>query len=704
MGKEFSKIRAQTNTTIRPTTTKCLVGALLCFTFLEGSLTAQNGTDTKTRIATKTSSTSASNSIGPHLSQLLQNHARIALGRHLRADEFQVFVKVTPAIRSGDRIPYLPETLPPLPSVETPPENLASWITRVDVEVMISARHKKQGNATIEAILTKSLALDKGRGDTIVFSSIGLNIDPPLSEIQRELVKAEADIRDLKGRLESVTLEREETKRDLTRTKTELEQVLRTKNDGDKSFEDPSEIQLSKGKGSLFESNLRVILIAIVTLVVIFVAFWALRTAAQILGAALQTIGSSIPLLGEKISEALLGQAPRQPFLAEGSSLNANRIESPEVESTWNNAHIPTDSITKRVIELHHELTAVIDAHNEGSVLEHLSWLLDSEASVGKAVATMELLGKDKANNLFNKLSIDHQQKVFKFLRTGIHERPKDLMMLDAGETLKTRLFAAQLPSRAKFDPLVRDKLVQIDAQGLLQVARSLEGENLLARLFAYIGPDRLASLLSTMYKIDQKKFLKAADAVAKIPAVETNVTLDRELIAAFESQMSRALGDLQGPYLPYYRTLLECVDEDVATPLVGRLSAADKRVASYLRDTVVTFETFFKLHLDLQEAIISNMNNRDLAALLYPLSDVLKTQVYQSVETRRQELINDEIQRVASKGERQALIAHKGAKDQVLARIQQLKGNRPLTDLLVREETKEPTTDINQLKSPKAA
>ena len=118
----------------------------------------------------------------------------------------------------------------------------------------------------------------------------------------------------------------------------------------------------------------------------------------------------------------------------------------------------PMEAVARRVLELHEELAPALDEATQGLVLEHLAFLLEDEATVDLAVATMELLGKDKANELYRNLAPDHQQKVYTFLKSGSHSRPKGEVMMSVGEALKTKIFGASLAGQARLDQMVRQK------------------------------------------------------------------------------------------------------------------------------------------------------------------------------------------------------------------------------------------------------
>jgi hypothetical protein len=641
-------------------------------------------------------------SLGSALSHILRSQARAALERHLRPEEFQIFVKATAADAPADPVPYLPATLAPVvPGPDTPPEDLAPLLQHVEVEVLIADRYDQTARAKLEAIIRKTLALSDARGDKVTFSPLGLKFDPPESAVQLDLARSEAEARDLKTRLDTLNRERDDAKRDLSATKVELDRVSREKAAREKpagkdGHEGPSQSSTSSSpvdRGFLRE-NAAPLLGALLILAALLAASLGMRGAARTIGAAVQTIGAGLPVLGEKLGESMVQKAtPLIPSPESGARPPDAKPagDRPAVAG----ATLPMESVARRVIELHEELLASVDDTTEGLVLEHLSNLLEGDATAGLAVATMELLGKDKANALYDRLAPDHQQMVYAFLRSGVHSRPKGEVMLEAGESLKTKLFGAAFSPRAQLDDAIRQKLLLLKPEDIATAARSLEGDYL-ARLFAYLEPARLGGVLTALRAKDASKFIKAGLLVAKIPEVQSDRDLDQEVAIAIEEQLVRSNSDIQGPYLSYYKSLVQSVDDDVAESLSEQLAAASPRIEHYIREAVVTFGTFFKLHADYQEEIVLGFNTRDLAAVVAALKDDLKNAIYTHLDDRRKELVNEEVERLIAKGTRPVAMAHRTAKRQVVTRILQLKGSGPLSEMLVK-----PTAGLPEAQRP---
>ena len=93
----------------------------------------------------------------------------------------------------AEPIPYVPETIVPIPGADAQPEDLAPLLQKVEVEVLIADTFDQASKAKLEEILRKTLALDAARGDKVTFTSLGLKVEPRESDVQRNLARSEAD-------------------------------------------------------------------------------------------------------------------------------------------------------------------------------------------------------------------------------------------------------------------------------------------------------------------------------------------------------------------------------------------------------------------------------------------------------------------------------------------------------------------------------
>ena len=650
--------------------------------------------------------TSVRPSLAPPISRALERQVRLLIERHVAPVDFQVAVTATAAPATEQQsLPYLPETLIALPIDIMPIDEVMALATKVDIEVFVAQRVNGPTQQKIAALLTKKLGLNSKRGDQVTFTQLGIELPSPESDLARSLAKSEADARAAAKQAEGLGRERDDAKRDLSLAKTELDLVSRdakqkiaaaekaseksSERNGNKKDDKASDkaaaappakpTDLPRVKG-FFEENLPLIIAGGLILLALLAASLVVRGSATVIGNAFQGIGDSLPLLAEKLGDAIANKsvdAPQAQKLLEGGE--RPKDAAPTTPAYGN---MPVEALHARILTLHDELLEGLNPATEAIILRHVSRLLDTDG-VALAVVSLELLGRDKANELFNKLGREHQILLWDFLQSGRYDRPKVEIMLEAGEELKTKMLGELFGSvRGLISEKVAERLIKLDVDDLAQVTAALQPA-LLPRLFLYFEPSRLAAIISALRLLPNNKVEDAMAALSKVPEVERAVDLDDAIVVALDAQISLLKDDSQRAYLGWFKSISEALDDELAETMAAQLAKANPRLERYVRDNMITFSTFFILRAEVQEDLLGNLSNRDLGALLYGLSDGLKAQVTDLLAERRRAMIGEEIERLTARGDRPAKEAHRQIRLQVTAKVRALKGSGSLDEYL---------------------
>jgi hypothetical protein len=173
---------------------------------------------------------------------------------------------------------------------------------------------------------------------------------------------------------------------------------------------------------------------------------------------------------------------------------------------------------------------------------------------------------------------------------------------------------------------------------------------------------------------------------IVKMPDSIESVHLDTELLRVLDERLLRAKDDTQRTFFSYYKSLIQSVSDRAAEHLSETLTASNANVGHFIRENVITFATFFKLHGDIKEEILDAMVTKDVAALLAGLRDDLKLSLLEHLDVKQRELVREEAERITAKGVRHSQTVHKQAKELVLARLLTLKGDGPLAELLAQD------------------
>lgn len=627
---------------------------------------------------------------GPAVAGIFEREARRVIERHIPAEEFQVIVSVKTKKESGEAVPYMPTGGARILADKTSLDDVLPFVQKIDLEVLLTARFKSSTKKQLQDLLEKKLYLDRQRGDSVTFRNLTIEIDRPVPDLQRALVKVEQDGRELSTKLDLVTRERDDAKRDLALAKAEADRLTRMTLNQPKG-------RAVEGWKSFVADNVPLLGVVAFLIAGMLAQILNVRTGARALGTAIRALGDHYRSVGDRMIEAEANRGS-DAVLRAAIPVGESRPQ-PALGSAHPSANVPLAALHEHIVTLRQEILAVMNDAAESLIVQYLGQLLMRPASLPLAVVTMELLGQEKANTLFHRLGPDQQTLVWDFLKTGHYGQPKAQFMLEAGEELKTKLMASAIGGVQR--RVLNDKVAAIVASlkiaDLVQLTESLS-EEVLPRFFLYLEPVQLGAILTELRMASAERLASMTSIIPQIAAMERRTALDEPLLHALNAQMSKVRAESQRGYLGYYRALVESVDEELGEQLVADLGRADPEIDRFMRDQVVTFRTFLMLQDDLMEEILNSMINKDLGALLVGLDQATRAKLTGLMGGRRGDLLKDEIARLEGRGGRHLLAAHRLAKRWVVHRMLEIKGTEPLTALLKETpESLEPSERTDQ-------
>lgn len=564
--------------------------------------------------------------------RMAEQDARYIIEWLIPADSFEVVVKTQIKQINRPNNLFVPDTMTTvIPSI------MGSWIPYADsvsIEVRIDKRFGRSTRSEILDLLSSKLDIPQ---NSISFRTLNIERKPERSDLELQVQKAEADTRDAKNQASQILREREDAKRDLSIVKSDLDKAGReaaalkaqveaaekaksaSSEQKDAATNAPDSSILGLSKDQVFFVILG--FVGLLFFAVIYMAM-SVRSTGRSLSEALMSIGSSIPVLGDKLIEASAG---RGDALAEGDGgskkLNEAPSDLPALNAGSSLAGMPLESIHARLVSLHSELTQSINSSNDYVIVRHLTSLLKNSELVGKAVVSMEILGKDIANKLYQRLGSDDQEKISNFLEHGIHKRSKWEVMLEAGEELKTRILSSGMTGlRGKVNEKVAERIMKFKTEDLLMLAGKLEF-SAIPRLFLYLEANQLAEFLTRSKIKDAEQFKRYATSVPRVAAAMGQPGLDQEIAKALDSFSATMKDDAQRPFLAYYKQLIESVDDNVAEVLTSTLARdGGHTVDTFIQENIVTFAAFFRIALVHRESILESLSNKEIAVLMWGL------------------------------------------------------------------------------------
>ena len=613
------------------------------------------------------------------LKKLLEERAEKVLGRHIPEKDFSVIISPKMKTGVGKKLPYAPAQGDFSVNNSIATADLLALTSQVKIEVYLSSVYTKAHQQKIRTILFEKMGLTKQRGDEIAF--VGLGLDLPDLEEQ----KASTKLRKNQSEMDALKFSSEQTKKERDDLKQELLIIKNAPRDqkGD-TLTGPTKKELI-----IYAAWA---LLGILALVVIFISSAMFAKAMRKSGDGVQAVAEAIAQFAQLSGKANSVVEPGLQQLGKGEEVKL--IEAVGGRASTG-SKVPTaaiDTLQARLLQLHEELTKGIDdtqgnaANLESIVVQHLSTMLEQKENVPKAVVTMELLGRDRANKLFTRLSQSAQELVMSFLKVGFYQVSKAELMLEAGEELKTKLLADQFGStRFVTTERVTELLLHLSGIDLLEVSKKLD-ERSIPRFLLYLNAEKIVQLLRDAKDADATLYQRIAALIAKMPDVEQSTQLDEIIIAAIEAQMATNKEDRQRPYLKMYQSVIEAVDDEMAEELTSSLTSRSKAVGQYLEKNTVLISMLFKLPIEIIEThIFDALGNRDLAALIGGFDGKKKEFLLSKLEQRRRDQVDEEVERTASRTKRQNKEDHKAAKQTVLGILRKLKAEGIIDEALAK-------------------
>ena len=545
-------------------------------------------------------------------------------------------------------------------------------LSNISVTLYLDRLIKKKQQELLRVIVKNSLSAvgDKLRLRIKTMSFPASSIEEAYTRQQQVLQRK---ISDLTSREKTLESEREDAKRSLARTKADLERAK----ENARKVSAPKQVTLGE---TLAKSIVWIVLGSLAILAMIGGALF-LRAGLLSSSATLATSFSQIARAVGEINQGAGGEvidiAPESDQALLGGGQQA-------LTAGGDTANFP------RLYKLREELFASLSQVDEQYTLHNLNQMLSSSADALRGVYVMELMPREVARHLFEKLGAKQKAFVVKFLMAKEHPKNKAELMLAAGEEFITKLLKGHLGAiEEHLSQAIITKLEQLATEQLSQLTKQL-GSDAGVRLLLYLRPAVISELLSQLKAGDQKTYEKLAVGFAAIAEFEERSELDQEIEKAIDQLVALDAADKDKKYLPLFREVLAGLDDDHTENLIKVIEEKKRDLGAQLSQTVVTINTYFKLSEDHQAELLEGFSNRDLAALISILSDEQNVTFQNLLDERRLELLIDEKERLEQKSSKEIHKLASVARKKLVSRLQALVKESGSLDQLLGEGSQE--------------
>jgi flagellar motor switch protein FliG len=614
---------------------------------------------------------------GPVLSHALESKARTILQPYVPASEFHVTVNATPGTKTFSGAPYDPNAVSSEAFESMTIEQLVGFSSKIEINILLGDRFSKS-KKNIETLLFSAMKLDKNRGDGVTIGKLGISGEPEAWEKQRDEMNRQLET--LKR--DNEKLAREAQEKALAAAVKEKDS---TKEKEEKKPAAPAPEVKQTDWNAVVSTLVKPMLMAfgfllfgaLIIGVALFMIARSFSKSGQALGDAISTVGKAMEALGQASSSA--AEAAPEKALSAGADVKALGDGS---NRQGGGISLPAESAYAYLAQVRKELVEGLNETTESILLHYLNQMCSLPETSGRAVAALEILGKDVATEMYRRLGPSAQEAVQAFLHGGSYQRPKLELMMDLADELKTKFMAESFSAnRGAPSEKVAERVMQLSAEELTQLVMEMNPD-ILPRFFLYLEGPRIANLLTSIKTLDANKFQACVTGLSKLPEAEKVDKNDAAIFQAMEAVQARSKADAHRPFLRLYEEIVAASGDEVSDEVVKTLSG-NPRLEAHFRANVITFQTFFSLTDETRLELMESLSNKDLAALLNGLPDDQKNALNDALPERRRNLLAEELDALAGSEGRAAKYAFRRVKEIVITKIKKMKAEGTLADSL---------------------
>lgn len=638
--------------------------------------------------------------LGARISEVFTDRATKVLSRYISPNDFYVTVSAKSKDNAQPELPYLPASQSSEALANLSNDELNALLGAVNIDIWLNKKFDDATKQTLTQLVQSALGIKFADAITVKDMQITSSQPSVDGETQKLLDKAQNDLRQALTDLKALERERNDLKMEslLKANKGDSapkEMVIKLNQDEPKEEKPIGE----KPKDAVIDQLIAAspILAAVVTLALVLVIV------ARTFSSSIRTVGSGMASVANALSSmgGSLGMRVESDSDDSSKEKKSEDMEKQSIQSPVANAAAQGSSgnIHERIMRLHDEIIANMSERTESIILTTLTDMLQRPESVAKAVATLELLGKERSNQLFKRLGKHSRETVLDFLQTGDYGRPKTELMLESGEALKTKLMAEGFGNlRGEMTIKMTEKMLALAEAEYYDIFMELSDQHK-PRFMFYLDSEALGRLISTYGQKNPDSIEMVMELLSKIADVESRVDMDPYIISSIDNYLAGRKEDVQEKYVPYYQKILETMDGELAEKAVDKLGDKSHVLRSKLKGVVITINTMFKLPPEMRMNMIENMNNKQLASLICSLPEDQVTIVWDSVSRRRVDLIKDEVEILKQMAPTAMRSLFNETKNTITTRLKKMRDSGELDAII--DTTADVAASANQVSAP---
>ncbi len=639
-------------------TTRKLVGSIMLALFMSASAASAQSEPAVSPLA---------NQIQDALAESLTKASTVALRRYFPESDFRIEAAVTIATMPR-RMPYLSDAAYLRMLEKMSVDAVAPLISSTSIRIYLSKRIGQNSADEIRQVLQRALKI---KSLNVTFAPLTLEYNPADNEATQEILKLDARLLDAEREAAAMTRERDDIKQEAIDFKVEVEKLTIKNRDLTEQVEAHKGSANSNGNVLDMRSIVTgagALSLALLISAAMFIGARGLASSHRLIADGLKSIGQSLMQSGSS-SDA-----------AESASISATALDGQATAG----GELGIDNAHQRVVEMSLRLAPLVRGDAKVNIIQYLTKMLASPLTIESGVAALEILGIDRANELFWELGDRSQAAIRDFLANGRYSQSKVRALYAAGEALSTilTLRAASIDKGQRSESLT-NKIVKLDVEDYVPISERLSA-GMRSRFFSYLGPNIVAKIINDHQRHAERtgQVAGAEAAIASLVAMHefgAAVELDAEIERTIQVYLGQKTASGHSAYLDFYVSLGNRLEEKSGQQFIAAIESQSAVLAAEVADKVIFAATFYRLVTEQAAEIASKISVAQIAALTLAATEN-EWSVWQSLlSERRGEAVRDQREELKAQSASLQQQSVSKATTAIRAEIAKLRSREPL-------------------------
>ena len=341
---------------------------------------------------------------------------------------------------------------------------------------------------------------------------------------------------------------------------------------------------------------------------------------------------------------------------------------------------LPPEAIKASIDAIKKEILTKIKGTSQAVFLSYLTRQLSTPQTHYKSILALELIGKEFAEELFQKLPLEHRITINDAIQSPHFPGPKSSLMLQVAEEIKTSCFSDS------YHKVISD----LNAEMEIMISQLEEREQIdfllqsnsddMARIVLYLRPKIVSKAL--LENAGSDKLRPLSRAIASAPSSRQDTAKDAAILAKLKTYVQSIERSDTKMFHDFYNNIINKLSDKSAEAFVNEAKGFNQDLEDFFAKTFVAFSEVFNLATEALEDIISQLSSSELALLSHMSDDNFKATIKGYLNDRRLSLLDEELENLKAEEQDKIELKSESMRSKVVKLMKLKKAQNSLSQL----------------------